>query len=573
MALSAAFKLVATKLQEAAATELSSNDLCKWLSDALHDLAEDNEYTYYIDHVGDSTSGDVVYCCNGDMWKAPYSCSMVNGKINIHIDDDKAIDVLPRTTYEPQVDDEDHYASMEAAKLYVPGQAKLAERFISKDERDKADDSSFAGKGKSFPILKSGDAAAAAKSIGRAGPGNLGSAALKRNIIAIAKKKGLSGELPDTWKDGDSKEAAATATADARLVEAAAFSAEINLREAATSALNPLVKIISPGRGTTGYYTEALLKRDGPEIFKRGTLMYINHATPAEEAARPEGDYSKLAAVTTGDAYWDANGKDGAALYAPAKVFAGVAAEVADKAPYTGISINARGQYAEAASGLPKAGLKAAESKIAPDGKPGLIGKLTGADSIDLVTKAGRDGKLLLESAVENPQQGAESDMDEATAKKILESNRKLHERLALNDARTSASQQLETVRLPDATKKRLIERLVGMAPTNAEGDLDTVAFKTLLEAEVKDEAAYLSSLTGGQIVTGMGDAGQGSQPTPEQIAEAEKDRKRDAKRFAESMGFGKGTLGRRIMIEGRGSFDPNYNSALNGVGVTAVED
>ena len=43
------------------------------------------------------------------------------------------------------------------------------------------------GKGKSFPILKPGDAA------------------LKANIIRIAKAKGWTSELPKAWESGDDK--------------------------------------------------------------------------------------------------------------------------------------------------------------------------------------------------------------------------------------------------------------------------------------------------------------------------------------------------------------------------------
>src|SRR6185503_3449454 len=328
------------------------------------------------------------------------------------IDDSSAEAVTPRTIYEPDCDEADHMAAMEALKtekLYV--EIPVYERFISKPEREKASSDDFAGKGKSFPILKPEDVQAAVHAMGRAGAGNLGPSGIKARIIAIAKRKGWTDKLPKAWQAGtsDTTEGDRASKDDATLVESCVAAEVLRISESAGE-LNPLVNIIIAGRGSTGYYTEALLKRDGPKIFKRGTLMYINHATNAEEAARPEGDWSKLAAVTTGDAYWDQNGKDGPALYAPSKVFSNVAAEVREKAPYTGVSIRAAGLYAEAATGEPKKGLKFEESKMAPDGKPGLIGALTRADSIDLVTKAGRDGKLLLESAV-NLNEGGEVDM------------------------------------------------------------------------------------------------------------------------------------------------------------------
>lgn len=75
-------------------------------------------------------------------------------------------------------------------------------RDISQDTRDNAPESDFAGKGRSFPILKPEDVAAAAKAIGRAGPGNYDAATLKANIIRIAKRKGPAfvEQLPESWE-------------------------------------------------------------------------------------------------------------------------------------------------------------------------------------------------------------------------------------------------------------------------------------------------------------------------------------------------------------------------------------
>lgn len=69
-------------------------------------------------------------------------------------------------------------------------------------DRTKIPDEDFAGKDKSFPIVKPGDVSDAASSIGRAGPSNYSTDKLKANIIKIAKRKGASftAQLPDTWK-------------------------------------------------------------------------------------------------------------------------------------------------------------------------------------------------------------------------------------------------------------------------------------------------------------------------------------------------------------------------------------
>lgn len=297
------------------------------------------------------------------------------------------------------------------------------------------------------------------------------------------------------------KESASSDENGVRLVESAGL-APLAFKE--SGAINPLVKIISPGRGSSGYYTKEVLERDGPKIFKRGTLMYINHATAAEEAARPEGDYSKLAAVTTGNAYWDQQGPDGPALYAPAKVFSGVAAEVAEKAPFTGVSIRASGHYAESkGNGLTKS---LAESKTAPDGRPGLIGALTHADSIDLVTKAGRDGKLLLESATEG-----EDDMDEAKIAAMLKEavkeavaplqaeNKRLMERMELQKVPGMVTRLLAECRLPDACKRQIVEKFSSETISSLlpfkEGKLDEAAIKALVEADAAKQTSLLMEL------------------------------------------------------------------------------
>jgi hypothetical protein len=65
-------------------------------------------------------------------------------------------------------------------------------RDIPQHERDSMDAADFAGKDKSFPINRPEDVAAAAASMGRAGPGNYSTDELKRRIIAIARRKGAA---------------------------------------------------------------------------------------------------------------------------------------------------------------------------------------------------------------------------------------------------------------------------------------------------------------------------------------------------------------------------------------------
>lgn len=542
MALRHVFALVGETLQEAA-DAMSAGDIRTSVGKALSSAHKGTGiYPDYVDHTGDEKSGTVRYNVGGysepDYRQAPYSQGTENSDTAHAVDLTKEKKVAPVMTWCEQPDDCDGYAAMEAAKLYTPGAIPLCERFVSKTERAGADSGDFAGKGKSFPVLKKEDVKAALSSLGRAGSDNYSKDVIHGKIVAIAKRKGWGGELAAADQDDAGSKESKTGEADGvRLCESASFPSTFEFREA--SAVNPLVKIISPGRGSSGYYTKEVLQRDAPKIFKRGTLMYINHATQAEEAQRPEGDWSKLAAVTTGDAYWDEAGKDGPAVYAPAKVFSGHAAEVAEKAPHTGVSIRAQGRRDDKA--------------IAPDGKPGLVTALTHAESIDLVTKAGRDGKLLLESADSEFHEGG--DMDANALKKLQEANTKIFKGFATGKARELAATTLKPIRLPEASKVAIMERACVDVPITEAGDFDEAGFKKALEAEIQYAAAFLPD---GAKVVGLGVAAPDPKVVEAEREKNEKVRKHAMNRSASNLGITT-KEGQRIFREGRAAFDSNF--------------
>jgi hypothetical protein len=176
------------------------------------------------------------------------------------------------------------------------------------------DSSDFAGSGKSFPIERSSDIMAAVHSIGRGVAGGQSAGSIKSKIIAIAKRKGWTKSLPKAWQKGDSSEGSTWKPDGVLLVEGATFLEEPVLKEAATA--DYPIKLMSPGRGSSGYYPADVLKKAAEsKVFKAGTQMFWNHDTDAEESARPEGDLNRLAAVTTSDAQWNESGVDGPGLY------------------------------------------------------------------------------------------------------------------------------------------------------------------------------------------------------------------------------------------------------------------
>lgn len=259
------------------------------------------------------------------------------------------------------------------------------------------------------------------------------------------------------------------------------------------------IKIASPGWGTKGHYSREVLERDGPSAWPKGTQMYWNHPTVAEEADRPERDLRDLAAVTVKDPYYDENGPRGEGLYTAAKVFGSYAPAVDEMAEHIGVSLRAEGtvEWGEA------------EGREGP-----LVEAITKGKSIDFVTKAGRGGEVvsLFESArggnfrrdvyaapSSTPTAGGQEDRmgDQEQAAK----NARLEEALAIRDARDYARELLSRAALPDITRDRLATQLSQRTIPLAEADglrvLDRDKFKELVETAAKEEAAYLARLAG----------------------------------------------------------------------------
>lgn len=530
MVIRSGFIVIAQKLQEAA--DMSHNDVRARLSDAVNDAHQGTgQWASYVDHTGDGETGDCIYMCNGDMKKAPYELATVGGKLAATLHTEDATNVMPVTNYAEEADDDDHYAAMQESfkkdNLYT--ELPLYERFISKTERNAADESSFAGKGKSFPILKPSDVSAAVHAMGRAGSSNYGPAQLKANIIRIAKAKGFTSELPKAWR-GDSSDAKESANVPRGTIETLKLNESwdwkdqvLSLIESAGAVRMPL-KLIAPGKGSSAFYPAEVLKRDGPNVFTKGTHIYINHATTAEESARPEGDWHKLAGALDSNAYYDEAGKQGPGLYGTALFTSDYAPLIKEKAPFTGMSIRASG---------------VAESGKRQDGLP-VLKELTGAESVDVVTRAGAGGMILTEAArtaketSEMTLQEAQKLIDDGIAKAtapLIESDRR---RVALQEATTL----LDTTSLHPEIKARVMESVNGMdIPLDKDGKLDSSKLRESIVAFAKKEGEYASKLMGGGRVTGMGAAVTPFQEAvdPETQRLAEKASRKQEKRMREA--------------------------------------
>lgn len=287
-----------------------------------------------------------------------------------------------------------------------------------------------------------------------------------------------------------------------------------------------LVKLIQPGWGSSGFYPEEVLKRDGPATFTAGTKMYANHPTAMEEAERPEGDVGNLAAVLSEDAKWLDEGPKGKGLYARAKVFSDHATMVQEKGPFIGVSIRARG--------------KAREGEA--QGRRGrIIEKITDRQSVDFVTEAGAGGAVLLSESARTSAPAhnvsQETLMTEQEIKALREAKEnaeaknatlmerlvktetaqaRLSEALLLREAKDFALAQLSKLDIPELTRQRVASSMAKDPPIK-EGKLDEVTFAPLIEAEARREMAYIAKVTGSGQVRGLGSTGLGADLTLEE--------------------------------------------------------
>jgi hypothetical protein len=137
------------------------------------------------------------------------------------------------------------------------------------------------------------------------------------------------------------------------------------------------VKVIEAGWGSSGYYGPEMLAQYGPQVFAKGTKVFMNHPSATESSDRPERDVHQLAGKLTSDAIFTENG-----LQADIEFYSHFAPIIKEMAGDVGLSIHALGE----------ANVGEAEGRQGP-----IIEKLV-ADpltSVDVVTVAGAGGKFL----------------------------------------------------------------------------------------------------------------------------------------------------------------------------------
>lgn len=141
-----------------------------------------------------------------------------------------------------------------------------------------------------------------------------------------------------------------------------------------------LVQVITPGWGSSGYYSAEVLQEAAKTgVWVAGTHCYFNHPSASESVDRPERDVRDLAATLVEDARWD-----GQRLVARIQPVGLGKTVLADEAFRKAVGVSVR---ASADIGIGEA-----------EGRKGAIVQEIFADtfnSVDLVTHAGRGGMIL----------------------------------------------------------------------------------------------------------------------------------------------------------------------------------
>jgi len=298
------------------------------------------------------------------------------------------------------------------------------------------------------------------------------------------------------------------------------------------------VKVIEAGWGTSGFYSPEVLKRDGPQAFRAGTHMFVDHPTVSDELERPERSLKELGGVLVTDARWEDDAAGGPGLYADAKVFSGFGAVLEEMAPHIGVSINADGVVREGAA----------------EGRKGrIVERIRQAKSVDFVTQAGAGGKVMalyearrlggtvgaldtVDAAARSGQVTASATngtlntgleeaggMNEEELKALREAKAaadeqvaRLQEALLLREARDVAAAELAKIEMPEPTRNRLLEAQV-KRPVVKDGKLDTEAYATQVREAATAELAYLVEATGAGRIVGMGGSSEAA-ASPEQV-------------------------------------------------------
>jgi hypothetical protein len=310
------------------------------------------------------------------------------------------------------------------------------------------------------------------------------------------------------------------------------------------------VHIIAPGWGSSGYYSEAVLKKACEAgVYPEGMHMHIDHPTRAaekEQPARTIKGQSPLAAVLTEAGHYDPKGWDGPGVYAKARVLPQFVEDIKAMDGHIGISHYVSG----------KSEIGEAEGKKGP-----IIQELItdALNTVDFVTVPGAGGHyrtLFSEMKVGrqdpignmNTQRKTMGDKQESLtlsevrtnhpeifeemkqalseelkieaatkdqSKKLAEAADKIKEleqkvaeqavKLAEVKAREYIAAEIAKAKIPETSGKILTEQLVKLVILTEDGEIDAPKFGQIVTEAVKAKADEIAAIKKETGITGNG--------------------------------------------------------------------
>jgi len=235
--------------------------------------------------------------------------------------------------------------------------------------------------------------------------------------------------------------------------------------------------LITPGKGSSGIYSESMLKEHGAKAFPKGTHSYVDHPVSEGEIRSPKN----LMGVLAEDAHYE----DGVGLVANLEVMPHWKEFVEAVAPHTGLSIYAMGEGSHNENG------ELIVESLIPHTQ----------NSVDLVSYAGRPGSNLAEKLYESALAAQVSDSGiavetvAATIPNIEEGNSNMDEIKAMLEAMNEAI---------EAKFAALAETLSPEEEPEEKEEVDVAAVAEALVAadlpEVSRKAVYESLRNGGDL-------------------------------------------------------------------------
>lgn len=240
-------------------------------------------------------------------------------------------------------------------------------------------------------------------------------------------------------------------------------------------------------QGSSGYYSAAVLQRDGAKAFPAGTHIYYDHPTESEQYERPERSVKDLAGALIEDAYYE-DGPDGKGLFARVQFFPDYVSTIEAMAEHIPVemSIRAAGTIEESEGGR-------------------IVTSIAHGVSVDIVTRAGAGGRLIRMTEAAKPT------VVQAAAPQVAqlsEADKSMMTGLATGVAAlTTTMDKLVTFMEESKTKKEEAAKLtVGQVSAKlVESNLPAASQKRLAEAykdgddldkAIADEVAYVAELT-----------------------------------------------------------------------------